>query len=533
MNQGLDNSRCLALVDQKKQRRLAKNRATASVSRSRKREHLQTLQVRLGELEKENARLTQKLAQQDAELEKFRQGLPSLHPGVAADIGKAEEEAVIVQERSQCPKAVVVRPALSALPRIFCSVANPPSSSYPHQPQAAPQDAPPNNINQAPTRRSKRMADSHAATDIVTTQDSGLHGQTNEAEPVSGSSSDQQASKSVHADEASRQTSVARSVSPSTEALPAVMLPANQPASFSIITSGDSAQLTLKRERSVNLTHMSGKQAPSETSEYPVKRQATSFAMQPGSTSQGHDCLHSEPTALTHEHTHHHNHFQQHQQHQPDMVQVGSCDFDSLQMYAPTGLADVQAQRYSSQVPDAPQSLQQAAWTSAHLQTDQSSMLDILPMGMLHEGSSGSGSGSSSPKQRSGWGWSVTTGLEKHAAQYGSDQDAQLSRLPMSGVLPQALPTSDVSWEQQAWLASVDAWQQHQHQEQQQHHGQQQQACGSDQWAMLSHCFDQWQPSSVHAASAVKQNEPDGALAGFDESEGSWWMMPHCDAKHS
>lgn len=50
-------------------------------SRSRKREHLQTLQVRLGDLEKENARLTQKLAQQDAELDKFRQGLPSHQPG--------------------------------------------------------------------------------------------------------------------------------------------------------------------------------------------------------------------------------------------------------------------------------------------------------------------------------------------------------------------------------------------------------------------------------------------------------------------
>ncbi len=49
--------------------------------RSRKREHLQTLQVRLGYLEKENARLTQKLSQQDAELDKFRQGLPSHHPG--------------------------------------------------------------------------------------------------------------------------------------------------------------------------------------------------------------------------------------------------------------------------------------------------------------------------------------------------------------------------------------------------------------------------------------------------------------------
>ncbi len=102
----------------------------------------------------------------------------------------------------------------------------------------------------------------------------------------------------------------------------------------------------------------------------------------------------------------------------------------------------------------------------------------------------------------------------------------------MSGVLPQALASSDVGWEQQAWQ---DAWQQHQHQEQQQqqHHRQQQQGCGSDQWAMLNHCFDQWQPGSVDAGVAIKQNETDGPLAGFDQSEGSWWMMPHCDAKHN
>ena len=49
--------------------------------RSRKRERLQTLQVWLGELEKENARLKKKLSQKDAEMDKFRQGLPSHHPG--------------------------------------------------------------------------------------------------------------------------------------------------------------------------------------------------------------------------------------------------------------------------------------------------------------------------------------------------------------------------------------------------------------------------------------------------------------------
>ena len=403
---------------------------------------------------------------------------------------------------------------------------NPPSSFYPHQPQAAPQDVPPINVIQAPTRHSKRMAVSYAATDI-TRQDCGLRGQTDVAEPGSGSSSDQQGSLSMHADEPSRQTSVERSVSLSTEALPAVMLPANQPASFSIVICDDSSQLIRKREHSSNLIHLSGKkQAPPDTSKYPVKRQATSYVMHSGSTNQGHDCLHSEPAALSHEHIQHHNHFQQQQQ-TPDMVQAGSCNFDSLTMYAPTGLADAQAQRYSTQAPDAQQPPQQAAWTSVHLQPDQSSILDVLPMGMLQGGSSGNGS--SSPKQRAGWGWSVTTGHEKHAARYGSDQDTQFSRLPMSGVLPHALSRSDISWEQQAWQ---DVWQQHQHQEQHHQHHHQQQAYGSDQWAMFNQCFDQWQPCGVDAAAAIKQNEPDGALAGFDESEGSQWMMPHYNAKH-
>jgi len=123
--------------------------------------------------------------------------------GAAADIGKAEEEAVAVQERSQWPKAVVLRPAQSALPRIFCSMGNPPSSFYPHQPQAAPQDVPPINVIQVPTKHSKRMAVSYAATDI-TRQDCGLRGQTDVAEPGSGSSSDQQGLLSMHAGEASR-----------------------------------------------------------------------------------------------------------------------------------------------------------------------------------------------------------------------------------------------------------------------------------------------------------------------------------------
>ena len=49
--------------------------------RSRKREHLHSLQVRLTYLEKENERLTQKLAQQDADLQHFKQHLPHLNAG--------------------------------------------------------------------------------------------------------------------------------------------------------------------------------------------------------------------------------------------------------------------------------------------------------------------------------------------------------------------------------------------------------------------------------------------------------------------
>lgn len=39
-------------------------------------------------------------------------------------------------EISQATQTHIVMPATSALPRIFCNVANPPSSSYPHQPNA-------------------------------------------------------------------------------------------------------------------------------------------------------------------------------------------------------------------------------------------------------------------------------------------------------------------------------------------------------------------------------------------------------------
>jgi len=68
---------------------------------------------------------------------------------------------------------------------------------------AVSQDVPLIDILQAPTKRSKRMAVSYAATDI-TGQDCGLHGQMDVAEPGSGSSSDQQGLLSMHAGEASR-----------------------------------------------------------------------------------------------------------------------------------------------------------------------------------------------------------------------------------------------------------------------------------------------------------------------------------------
>jgi cyclic AMP-dependent transcription factor ATF-2 len=58
--------------ERKKQRRLAKNRVTAALSRERKKAQMANLQNRVKKLEADNAHLAQTLAQRDAELEKLR-----------------------------------------------------------------------------------------------------------------------------------------------------------------------------------------------------------------------------------------------------------------------------------------------------------------------------------------------------------------------------------------------------------------------------------------------------------------------------
>ncbi|KAK9806730.1 hypothetical protein WJX72_000804 [[Myrmecia] bisecta] len=62
-------------AERRKQRRLAKNRATAALSRERKRAQFNQLQARLKEMEDETARLTYALSSRDAEVVRLREQL--------------------------------------------------------------------------------------------------------------------------------------------------------------------------------------------------------------------------------------------------------------------------------------------------------------------------------------------------------------------------------------------------------------------------------------------------------------------------
>ena len=64
------------LQERRRQRRLAKNRATAAVSRERKHAQMQALTVTVYDLQKRNAELSAALAAKEAELAAVRAGLP-------------------------------------------------------------------------------------------------------------------------------------------------------------------------------------------------------------------------------------------------------------------------------------------------------------------------------------------------------------------------------------------------------------------------------------------------------------------------
>lgn len=437
------------------------------------------------------------------------------------DAGDAEEEkeAVATQEVAHCPEAVVLRPAQSALPRIFCHVANAPSSTYPHQPQAAPTNPSADTV-QLPPRCGKRLADSQPQTEN-TRLDTCSHAHASATEPAGESSSDQQPSASVHTGEARPHGSVERSVSPDIEAKPAVRLPI-KPATLSIVTSGDSSQFALKREHSVNLVHLSGKPAQSDSAGSPLARQASLLAMHPESKDQASEYLQEEPAALSRGHVHQHH--QQQLGELPGLGQAGSCNFDSLPPCLSAELLDLQAQYYTSFGPDAQQHPQQAAWAGTgsrpEPQTGSSDQSFVLPMSTMDMYPAAStASGSMSPRQRAGWGWSVTTGQERQSVQYGVEQDPGFSRRPMHGTLPPVSVTPQHDWEQQAWQ---DTWQLQQAQQQQQ----EQEASCMGPWAMPQGC-GQWQPGTVPTASAAFHHEAPGtALPEYEESEGSWWMLP-------
>jgi cyclic AMP-dependent transcription factor ATF-2 len=67
-------------AERRKQRRLAKNRATAATSRERKRKQLTELQHRVNQLEAANASLNKALAQRDHELSMLRNGAHNRAP---------------------------------------------------------------------------------------------------------------------------------------------------------------------------------------------------------------------------------------------------------------------------------------------------------------------------------------------------------------------------------------------------------------------------------------------------------------------
>jgi hypothetical protein len=74
-----------AIAEQRKQRRLAKNREAAAVSRERKRAEMARLQERVQALEHENAGLSYTLSLRENELGKAKEELASLRRGASGD----------------------------------------------------------------------------------------------------------------------------------------------------------------------------------------------------------------------------------------------------------------------------------------------------------------------------------------------------------------------------------------------------------------------------------------------------------------
>lgn len=76
----VDLSSITDLAERRKQRRLAKNRATAATSRERKRRQLSELSVQVTKLEQQNSTLAQMLAQRDSEIIALKSALDASAP---------------------------------------------------------------------------------------------------------------------------------------------------------------------------------------------------------------------------------------------------------------------------------------------------------------------------------------------------------------------------------------------------------------------------------------------------------------------
>ena len=348
--------------------------------------------------------------------------------------------------------------------------------------------------------------------EVLLKQPSGSQSQVGSAGPREQSPAVQQppASAAAAAETANRNT-IERSQSRST-ADPDVAVDCNQSASYSVVTSDTSPQLTIRREQSVNLMSDNGmlpQPAHGDTSLDLGSGQSSPFSMQ--AVIFPNNCLHSEPK------THADAYMHQFKYQQGELCHAESGSFDSQALCLPAELMGPQLHYTGNAVGSS--SHQQAAWDSVTPQDAQQAGRES--MGVLC--SQGKDASSSLCQQfpKAPMSWPVSLGQHSSAVQDIPAHDRQFSKLP---ALHQS-SSPHVDWEQQTQQAWHDAYQQQQQPPQQQQ--QQQHMIVADQWAEGSQCLDH-QLSSVESQGTVMRRERP-FLCEIQECEASWWMMPHCD----
>lgn len=124
-----------AVAEQRKQRRLAKNREAAAVSRERKRVELTRLQQRVQALEHENAGLSYTLTLRENELGKAREELASLRRGARGDSQTVHAPASAAPGVIALPSACTFRLPLipPVLPSLDFSSSGNPACSFAYQ----------------------------------------------------------------------------------------------------------------------------------------------------------------------------------------------------------------------------------------------------------------------------------------------------------------------------------------------------------------------------------------------------------------